>query len=161
MDKKKARMKKSIHRERVIVDTNVISSVLKNGNRLLRIAFNYILRREDYVYTDSIDLELSNYPVDDKKGIKAKIEAFRSKYKGSIQKTPIPDDDKLKKDKYPAKGKDRRILYEAEKFGVDVIVTLDKVFRKRANGFKGIRVIRPIEYMKRRKYIRIRRRDRK
>ena len=76
-------------------------------------------------------VKLSRYHGDDPKAL-SRIQRFRNRQKNNIVKVKHATDEELSK--YPPKGPgDKRIMDEAVKTDSRIIVTMDKLFRKRVN----------------------------
>ncbi len=136
-------------KRRVVIDTNVISTGIGDLERpQLDAVVTADLSRE-HIYTKEVDDELS----DAEKHYDThrhnpfficNIIAYR------FVKRPRMVDNKINHNKEPdnpARGKDKRILNAAVKTNADVIITMDKRFRKNADGFRGIRFLKPDEYL--------------
>ena len=76
-------------------------------------------------------VKLSRYHGDGLKAL-SRIQRFRNRQKNNIVKVKHATDEELSK--YPPKGPgDKRIMDEAVKTDSRIIVTMDKLFRKRVN----------------------------
>lgn len=146
--KKRSSSKKS--RRRVVIDTNVLVSILKGENtrRLSSKAFKTVKKRDKFLYLRSVDKELADAKRLNRKIMK-KVKVFRRRYRSHLSDARSSSDSDLRK--YSSiKGKDRRVIDEALKSNADDIITLDDDFIK-GSGKYGIDIMKPHEYLRRKK----------
>ena len=137
-----SKIKTGHRRDRVILDTNIIDQ----GAGLEREPQAKVIRvahaRDRYLYTSAVDAELRRTA--DPAKVDGVRRFIRHHEKHMISPSP-PTREML--DGMPAVLKnDRYILSDAIQTDADIIVTNDKTFRNRGNGF-GPEVMRPKEYL--------------
>lgn len=135
-------------RERTVLDTSVISSGIGQNNKVQKKVVKTATKKDVSVYLRSVDDELAAYP---KKHPleKKRIERYRRSHRHRITGVPVASPDELAK--VPVKGKDKKLLDEASKSRADNLVSLDKAFVRRANGYHGIKSWFPLEYLKKKR----------
>jgi predicted nucleic acid-binding protein len=140
-------------KKRVVIDTNVISSGIGDLERPQLDAVVVADLSREHIYTKEVDDELSNagkrksvcrhnpffiYNI----GVYRFIKRFHM-VDNKIDHSNEPDN--------PAKNRDKKIFRAAVWAKADAIITLDKKFRRRTDGFMGMHLIRPDEYLKSKK----------
>ena len=129
----------------MILDTNVISEALYDSHSFDAAVLRYADNSDYHLHTHTVDDELKRVTDRKRPGLKEKVDAYRYKIrKDRVRSRRIG---RMEWEEYPVVGNDKRILHDAVVHGVKVIVTMDKKFRKKGNGYKGISVIEPYEYM--------------
>lgn len=131
-------------RNKTVLDTCVISSGIGKRDKGQLKAIRVATHRDVNTYIEGVDNELKAYPKKNRDE-KRRIEQYRKEHKTKIVKTTAATDDELQT--LPAKRKDKRILDESSKSNAKTIVTLDKDFVRKANGYRGIDVESPKKYI--------------
>lgn len=149
--KRKTTSETKTDKKKTILDTNILFLGIGLRKKLPLKAIRIATARKEHVYTETVDEELSRYHGDDPKTL-SRIQRFRNRQKNNIVKVKHATDEELSK--YPLKGPgDKRIMDEAVKTDSKIIVTMDKLFRKRVNKEEnekkyGIRAMDPKEYIR-------------
>ncbi len=137
-------------KRRVVIDTNVISSGIGDLERPQLDAVATADLSREHIYTKEVDDELSR--VKNSKPARHRnpffeynIMAYRLVKKVCVVDNKIDHEKELNN---PAKNRDKRILRAAVWAKADTIVTLDKKFRKKADNYMGLRLIKPDEYLR-------------
>lgn len=134
----------STGRENVIIDTNVIDQGIGRQSPIEAKAVKTVQQKDRHVYTETVDEELRK--VHDKDpDVNRRILDFANRHQRHMVFTVPATEEELKR--YPVIGNDRRIMDEAVKTDTSVIVTADKKFKKKGNGFEGFDVMLPQEYI--------------
>jgi len=81
--------------------------------------------------------------------IKSRLEQFRKKHKKKCAIIPRASDEE--KSKMKVIGNDKDILNDAIKTKSKKIVTMDKKFVKKGNGYEGVEILSPKDYTKSKK----------
>lgn len=135
-------------RERVVVDSSVISSSLKNEKRSgsAKKVLQRVENREQYIYTKVVDDELKAVKAEKDPAFKNRVEKYRAAHRHMIRRTPRPSAEDLRKS--PAIRKDKYILHAAIKTKADTLITLDNKFAKRCDGYESVHVVMPEDYLR-------------
>lgn len=88
--------------------------------------------RDGHVYTETVDRELRRAWREPARTI---LRRYADDQGGDVIRVRPPTKKELEETRL--KCNDGRILYEAEMAGADYVVTYDKIFRKRGDGYKG------------------------
>lgn len=88
--------------------------------------------RDGHVYTETVDRELRRAWREPARTI---LRRYADDHGGDVIRVRPPTKKELEETRL--KCNDGRILYEAEMVGADYVVTYDKIFRKRGDGYKG------------------------
>ncbi len=140
-------------KRRVVIDTNIISGGIGDLERPQLDAVITADLSKEHIYTKEVDDELSDAEDHYAKHRHNPLFIFNIRMYRLI-KRPHMVDNKINHEcepDNPGRGKDKKILNAAIKVKADTVVTLDKRFRKNADGFKGIRFLKPDEYLRGRK----------
>lgn len=127
----------------VVLDTNVLIGWLDEGSTTDRRAAKKAIKKDNFIYLNSVDVELNGHSNSEN------VKKFRAAFHDRIVRVREPNDADLKHMR--VLGNDKKILFESLESGADMIVTHDKKFKKRGNGYKGINIIEPAEYISRKR----------
>ncbi|AGI47379.1 hypothetical protein TALC_00370 [Thermoplasmatales archaeon BRNA1] len=135
-------------RDRVILDTNIISQGAGQGKEPQVTAIRIAHQKDKYLYTRAVDAELRKTTDPDKiEGIRKYI----TQHQKHMLSPPLPTKEELEA-MPPGLNDDRYILSDAIKTKTDIIVTQDKTFRNQGKNFGPI-IIGPEEYNARKSQI--------
>ena len=130
-------------KENVILDSNIINGFCSDTENNRKTAGIIAHTKDDYLYTEHVHKELIA-------SRKKEILAYARRYYHRMIRTGEPTSQELSVMPKNLKA-DVLILHDAIKTDADIIVTDDRKFKSKANGYNGIVVINSEEYVRRKK----------
>lgn len=140
-------------KRKVVIDTNVISSGIGDFERPQLDAVVVADVSREHIYTKEVDDELSEVGRHKSNKRHNPFFVFNIRTYRVMKRICMVDNkiDHENESDNPAKKRDKKVLRAAIRANADTIVTMDKKFIRKADGFRNIRFLMPDEYLKQRR----------
>ncbi len=134
-------IRKPVHKKKVILDTNIINGYCENEHNVRHKATVIAHEKDRYLYTEHVHKEVTASK-------KRCMQNYAKRHYPGIKWVGEPSRKELERMPKNLK-KDALILHDAVKTNADIIVTSDRKFERKADGYNGIDVMKPEEYVER------------